>query len=147
MNMHKFYAENHCSLIHLWMAETATHCLALVTFKRSPSFSAPSISLFLPFWLVSSSPPSVHSCFLSLLLVAAVVWKIKQSCWASRRREVSQRLKLTTCIDLGYSGRKITKAQLVFISILRAITLLEILRYSEVPWVNGSYDIATFSLC
>ncbi|TSW48764.1 Attractin [Bagarius yarrelli] len=27
------------------------------------------------------------SCFLSLLLVAAVVWKIKQSCWASRRRE------------------------------------------------------------
>lgn len=30
-----------------------------------------------------------HSCFLSLLLVAAVVWKIKQSCWASRRREVS----------------------------------------------------------
>ncbi|KAI2657688.1 Attractin [Labeo rohita] len=29
------------------------------------------------------------SCFLSLLLVAAVVWKIKQSCWASRRREVS----------------------------------------------------------
>uniref|UniRef100_A0A7N6C2W6 Attractin n=1 Tax=Anabas testudineus TaxID=64144 RepID=A0A7N6C2W6_ANATE len=26
-------------------------------------------------------------CFLSLLLVAAVVWKIKQSCWASRRRE------------------------------------------------------------
>lgn len=35
--------------------------------------------------------PSVHSCFLSLLLVAAVVWKIKQSCWASRRREVSRR--------------------------------------------------------
>lgn len=30
----------------------------------------------------------VRSCFLSLLLVAAVVWKIKQSCWASRRREV-----------------------------------------------------------
>uniref|UniRef100_A0A8C6LXM6 Attractin-like 1b n=1 Tax=Nothobranchius furzeri TaxID=105023 RepID=A0A8C6LXM6_NOTFU len=28
------------------------------------------------------------SCFLSLLLVAAVVWKIKQTCWASRRREV-----------------------------------------------------------
>uniref|UniRef100_A0A8C4R8L7 Attractin-like 1a n=1 Tax=Eptatretus burgeri TaxID=7764 RepID=A0A8C4R8L7_EPTBU len=27
------------------------------------------------------------SCFLSLLLVAAVVWKIKQSCWATRRRE------------------------------------------------------------
>uniref|UniRef100_A0A669C3N4 Attractin like 1 n=1 Tax=Oreochromis niloticus TaxID=8128 RepID=A0A669C3N4_ORENI len=27
------------------------------------------------------------SCFLSLLLVAAVVWKIKQTCWASRRRE------------------------------------------------------------
>uniref|UniRef100_A0AAQ5ZB26 Attractin-like 1a n=1 Tax=Amphiprion ocellaris TaxID=80972 RepID=A0AAQ5ZB26_AMPOC len=26
-------------------------------------------------------------CFLSLLLVAAVVWKIKQTCWASRRRE------------------------------------------------------------
>lgn len=36
------------------------------------------------------SPSScLHSCFLSLLLVAAVVWKIKQSCWASRRREVS----------------------------------------------------------
>uniref|UniRef100_A0A673AYZ7 Attractin-like 1b n=1 Tax=Sphaeramia orbicularis TaxID=375764 RepID=A0A673AYZ7_9TELE len=30
------------------------------------------------------------SCFLSLLLVAAVVWKIKQTCWASRRREPSQ---------------------------------------------------------
>uniref|UniRef100_UPI00358EE444 attractin-like protein 1 isoform X2 n=1 Tax=Myxine glutinosa TaxID=7769 RepID=UPI00358EE444 len=29
------------------------------------------------------------SCFLSLLLVAAVVWKIKQSCWATRRREIS----------------------------------------------------------
>uniref|UniRef100_A0A673AW35 Attractin-like 1b n=1 Tax=Sphaeramia orbicularis TaxID=375764 RepID=A0A673AW35_9TELE len=29
------------------------------------------------------------SCFLSLLLVAAVVWKIKQTCWASRRREVT----------------------------------------------------------
>ncbi|KAM9727958.1 attractin-like protein 1 isoform 2-T2 [Menidia menidia] len=28
------------------------------------------------------------SCFLSLLLVAAVVWKIKQTCWASRRREL-----------------------------------------------------------
>uniref|UniRef100_A0A673JY38 Attractin-like protein 1 n=1 Tax=Sinocyclocheilus rhinocerous TaxID=307959 RepID=A0A673JY38_9TELE len=27
------------------------------------------------------------SCFLSLLLVAAVVWKVKQMCWASRRRE------------------------------------------------------------
>uniref|UniRef100_A0A8C1Q106 Attractin-like 1a n=1 Tax=Cyprinus carpio TaxID=7962 RepID=A0A8C1Q106_CYPCA len=27
------------------------------------------------------------SCFLSLLLVAAVVWKVKQTCWASRRRE------------------------------------------------------------
>uniref|UniRef100_A0A8C4GLF4 Attractin-like 1a n=1 Tax=Dicentrarchus labrax TaxID=13489 RepID=A0A8C4GLF4_DICLA len=26
-------------------------------------------------------------CFLSLLLVAAVVWKVKQTCWASRRRE------------------------------------------------------------
>ncbi|TNN03732.1 hypothetical protein fugu_000761 [Takifugu bimaculatus] len=30
------------------------------------------------------------SCFLSLLLVAAVVWKIKQTCWASRRRELSK---------------------------------------------------------
>ncbi|KAI3362823.1 hypothetical protein L3Q82_001869 [Scortum barcoo] len=29
------------------------------------------------------------SCFLSLLLVAAVVWKIKQTCWASRRRELN----------------------------------------------------------
>ncbi|XP_061693786.1 attractin-like protein 1 isoform X2 [Syngnathoides biaculeatus] len=28
------------------------------------------------------------SCFLSLLLVAAVVWKVKQTCWASRRREL-----------------------------------------------------------
>ncbi|XP_054653983.1 attractin-like protein 1 isoform X3 [Dunckerocampus dactyliophorus] len=27
------------------------------------------------------------SCFLSLLLVAAVLWKVKQTCWASRRRE------------------------------------------------------------
>uniref|UniRef100_A0AAR2J9J2 Attractin-like 1a n=1 Tax=Pygocentrus nattereri TaxID=42514 RepID=A0AAR2J9J2_PYGNA len=27
------------------------------------------------------------SCFLSLLLVAAVVWKVKQTCWASTRRE------------------------------------------------------------
>ncbi|CAL8254265.1 unnamed protein product [Lota lota] len=27
------------------------------------------------------------SCFLSLLLVAAMVWKVKQTCWASRRRE------------------------------------------------------------
>ncbi|CAM2117790.1 unnamed protein product [Caretta caretta] len=34
------------------------------------------------------------SCFLSLLLVAAVVWKIKQTCWASRRREVSITLGL-----------------------------------------------------
>uniref|UniRef100_A0A8C6XY71 Attractin n=1 Tax=Naja naja TaxID=35670 RepID=A0A8C6XY71_NAJNA len=33
------------------------------------------------------SLPFCFSCFLSLLLVAAVVWKIKQSCWASRRRE------------------------------------------------------------
>lgn len=32
--------------------------------------------------------PPPFSCFLSLLLVAAVVWKIKQTCWASRRREV-----------------------------------------------------------
>ncbi|XP_033836080.1 attractin-like protein 1 [Periophthalmus magnuspinnatus] len=31
------------------------------------------------------------SCFLSLLLVAAVVWKIKQTCWASRRREALMR--------------------------------------------------------
>ncbi|XP_043998689.1 attractin isoform X2 [Gambusia affinis] len=36
------------------------------------------------------------SCFLSLLLVAAVVWKIKQSCWASRRREI-------VSIQLSYS--------------------------------------------
>ncbi|XP_060781710.1 attractin isoform X3 [Neoarius graeffei] len=36
------------------------------------------------------------SCFLSLLLVAAVVWKIKQSCWASRRRE-SVKLHLISC--------------------------------------------------
>lgn len=43
---------------------------------------------------------SVHSCFLSLLLVAAVVWKIKQSCWASRRREVSQYLVLGTNVDI-----------------------------------------------
>lgn len=35
------------------------------------------------------------SCFLSLLLVAAVVWKIKQSCWASRRREVGQNDRIT----------------------------------------------------
>jgi len=34
------------------------------------------------------SPSSLSSCFLSLLLVAAVVWKVKQTCWASRRREV-----------------------------------------------------------
>lgn len=38
--------------------------------------------------LVDAVFSSLHSCFLSLLLVAAVVWKIKQSCWASRRREV-----------------------------------------------------------
>ncbi|XP_074151794.1 attractin-like protein 1 isoform X4 [Sminthopsis crassicaudata] len=34
------------------------------------------------------------SCFLSLLLVAAVVWKIKQTCWASRRRESSSELMI-----------------------------------------------------
>ncbi|KAJ0062934.1 hypothetical protein NL108_009424 [Boleophthalmus pectinirostris] len=38
-------------------------------------------------------------CFLSLLLVAAVVWKIKQSCWASRRREV--RLHIFVHKDAG----------------------------------------------
>uniref|UniRef100_A0A672HZK2 Attractin n=1 Tax=Salarias fasciatus TaxID=181472 RepID=A0A672HZK2_SALFA len=43
---------------------------------------------FLPFTSCPHAPLlCVHSCFLSLLLVAAVVWKIKQSCWASRRRE------------------------------------------------------------
>lgn len=46
---------------------------------------------------------SVHSCFLSLLLVAAVVWKIKQSCWASRRREVS--LKLNLFLLFGFLRR------------------------------------------
>lgn len=53
-------------------------------------FSSSVISLVRLFWPASSSL-CVHSCFLSLLLVAAVVWKIKQSCWASRRREVSWR--------------------------------------------------------
>ncbi|KPP68547.1 hypothetical protein Z043_112770 [Scleropages formosus] len=45
------------------------------------------------------------SCFLSLLLVAAVVWKIKQTCWASRRREraatcaaILELLTLNTCL-------------------------------------------------
>ncbi|XP_061412599.1 attractin-like protein 1 isoform X1 [Lethenteron reissneri] len=33
------------------------------------------------------------SCFLSLLLLAAVVWKIKHSCWASHRREMLVREK------------------------------------------------------
>lgn len=47
------------------------------------------------------------SCFLSLLLVAAVVWKIKQTCWASRRREVLIILRL-----LWY---------LIFQNILRAL--------------------------
>lgn len=41
--------------------------------------------------------PVFHpSCFLSLLLVAAVVWKIKQTCWASRRREVSPQKNQTS---------------------------------------------------
>ncbi|KAK9398572.1 Attractin like 1 [Crotalus adamanteus] len=45
------------------------------------------------------------SCFLSLLLVAAVVWKIKQSCWASRRREVGQTDAVTASgNDLRVSG-------------------------------------------
>lgn len=34
------------------------------------------------------------SCFLSLLLVAAVMWKIKQTCWASRRQEVGLRISV-----------------------------------------------------
>uniref|UniRef100_A0A674EZD3 Attractin-like protein 1 n=1 Tax=Salmo trutta TaxID=8032 RepID=A0A674EZD3_SALTR len=37
-------------------------------------------------WLIDCAVSSC-SCFLSLLLVAAVVWKVKQTCWASRRRE------------------------------------------------------------
>lgn len=42
------------------------------------------------------------SCFLSLLLVAAVVWKIKQTCWASRRREVSPRHTSARIIRLSH---------------------------------------------
>lgn len=45
------------------------------------------------FWLIdwlTLCPSPLSSCFLSLLLVAAVVWKIKQTCWASRRREVGR---------------------------------------------------------
>ncbi|XP_032408589.1 attractin-like protein 1 isoform X3 [Xiphophorus hellerii] len=43
------------------------------------------------------------SCFLSLLLVAAVVWKIKQTCWASRRREVghAHSCVLPVCVGLS----------------------------------------------
>ncbi|KAF0027950.1 hypothetical protein F2P81_020691 [Scophthalmus maximus] len=41
------------------------------------------------------------SCFLSLLLVAAVVWKIKQTCWASRRREFVLRLRHQGEISVG----------------------------------------------
>uniref|UniRef100_A0A4W3JFN6 Attractin GBD domain-containing protein n=1 Tax=Callorhinchus milii TaxID=7868 RepID=A0A4W3JFN6_CALMI len=48
------------------------------------------------------------SCFLSLLLVAAVVWKIKQTCWASRRREhlpthseLHQKAKYLRCWKFG----------------------------------------------
>lgn len=37
------------------------------------------------------------SCFLSLLLVAAVVWKVKQTCWASRRREVGHSSSRCMC--------------------------------------------------
>uniref|UniRef100_A0A673B1M1 Attractin like 1 n=1 Tax=Sphaeramia orbicularis TaxID=375764 RepID=A0A673B1M1_9TELE len=43
------------------------------------------------------------SCFLSLLLVAAVVWKIKQTCWASRRREV--RLDVSVCVNACLRAR------------------------------------------
>uniref|UniRef100_A0A8C7Z303 Attractin-like 1a n=1 Tax=Oryzias sinensis TaxID=183150 RepID=A0A8C7Z303_9TELE len=45
--------------------------------SQSPSYIMDLVQFFVTFF----------SCFLSLLLVAAVVWKIKQTCWASRRRE------------------------------------------------------------
>uniref|UniRef100_A0AAY4BHW9 Attractin n=1 Tax=Denticeps clupeoides TaxID=299321 RepID=A0AAY4BHW9_9TELE len=39
-------------------------------------------------WPIKIQVTHQHTlCFLSLLLVAAVVWKIKQTCWASQRRE------------------------------------------------------------
>ncbi len=92
----------------LWFSELE-HLTALLP-NASRAFSLS----FLFFIDHSSSPVclflSVCSCFLSLLLVAAVVWKIKQSCWASRRREVSQKLILTTNIDFGYSGRSINRS-------------------------------------
>lgn len=51
-------------------------------------------------WLILCPSP-LCSCFLSLLLVAAVVWKIKQTCWASRRREVGPIIIL--CIVVVFS--------------------------------------------
>lgn len=58
-----------------------------------------------------ASLSSLSSCFLSLLLVAAVVWKIKQTCWASRRREVGHnvilyivvRVYLFSCVYTVYA--------------------------------------------
>ena len=44
------------------------------------------------------------SCFLSLLLVAAVVWKVKQTCWASRRREVGHRSISSVVLIFGNLG-------------------------------------------
>lgn len=50
--------------------------------------SYPALMHLYIFFLLILHPSLLSSCFLSLLLVAAVVWKIKQTCWASRRREV-----------------------------------------------------------
>ncbi|KAM6951255.1 attractin-like protein 1 [Aplochiton taeniatus] len=59
------------------------------------------------------------SCFLSLLLVAAVVWKIKQTCWASRRREqlmrerqqMASRPFATVALDLEADGKPVEPLQ------------------------------------
>lgn len=59
-------------------------------FVHSPVLQATDIIKPWVSFLSFSPLPHSSSCFLSLLLVAAVVWKIKQSCWASRRREVGQ---------------------------------------------------------
>uniref|UniRef100_A0A673B1B3 Attractin like 1 n=1 Tax=Sphaeramia orbicularis TaxID=375764 RepID=A0A673B1B3_9TELE len=55
------------------------------------------------------------SCFLSLLLVAAVVWKIKQTCWASRRREVR--------LDVSVRSTIIWKYFLFFLSLSLSVPL------------------------
>ncbi len=98
-----FHAGWTCLSLIVWLKyKYVTAVLSPASKVRMLSTIAITNSWILFDWLIYwFSMCLVSSCFLSLLLVAAVVWKVKQTCWASRRREVTSAHSTSVLIDVS----------------------------------------------